>query len=458
MKIVIIGGVAAGATCAARLSRLRPDYEIVIYEKGNYLSYASCGLPYYVGEVIKDKASLIHNDPLSMLEKYKVKAFINHEVLAILKDSKELVIWNKETGKEERTNYDKLVIATGASPIIPNWPGVNNSRILTLSTIPDADLLKGIIKVQAVKKVLVVGAGFIGLELVENLVNLGLEVTLVEKENQILANLDLEMAEILLAHLKEKGVQVLLKQEITGFRTLSSSVEANFKDTSKLETDLVILALGVKPNSSLAKNAKIALDPKGTIKVNSTFQTSAKDIYAIGDVIAIKHFISKKQVLIPLAGPANKEGRLLADILGGLNKKYQGSQGTAILKVFDLVGAVTGLNEKTLNKLGLVKGVDYETILIKQLAHASYYPGAKPLRLKVLFALKNEKILGAQVVGSKGVDKRIDVLATALRLGAKVSSLQELDLAYAPPFSLAKDPVNMLGYVAENLIRNLNDD
>lgn len=455
MKVVIIGGVAAGATTAARLRRLKKDIEIVIYERGNYISYANCGLPYYIGNVIKNRDALLLNNPKLMKDRFNIDVYVNHEVLAILKDSKELVVFNKEKGIEEKVSYDKLIIATGSSPIVPNIPGINNSRIVSLWTVPDTDTIKSLIKVNNVKKALVIGGGFIGIEMLENLANLGIEVSLVEKSNQILGNLDKEMAKVLEEHLKTNGVKLVLGKGALAFRNVGEGLEVSLDDNTKLITDLVILAIGVKPNSMLASNAGILTNNKGGIIVDSKLRTSENDIYALGDVATVKNFVSNLEVMIPLAGPANKQGRILADILGGLDKEYKGSQGTSILKVFEMSGGSTGLNEKQLKALNLVKHVDYEEVMITQNNHAGYYPNATPLYIKMLFDLKTGFILGAQVVGFSGVDKRIDILSTAQRLKLKAWDLQELELAYAPPFSSAKDPINMLGYVAENVVNGL---
>jgi NADPH-dependent 2,4-dienoyl-CoA reductase/sulfur reductase-like enzyme/peroxiredoxin family protein/TusA-related sulfurtransferase/rhodanese-related sulfurtransferase len=458
-KVLIVGGVAGGASCAARLRRLDENAEIIIFERGEYISYANCGLPYHVGDVIKARTALILQTPEAMRAKYNTDVRIKQEVTAIDKSAKTVTVRKTDTGETYTESYDTLVLSTGSSPLKPPIPGIESRRIMTLWTIPDTDHIRSVIKEKNVKSAVVVGGGFIGLEMAENLHNTGIKVAIAEMLPQVMAPLDFEMAQLLHEHLEQKGVDLNLNDGVSSFDDGVSSFEDTDKDVTvtlksgkKISAELVILSIGVRPNGELAKAAGLDMNARGGIIVSDTMRTSDPDIYAVGDVIEVEDFIEKGRTMIPLAGPANKQGRIAADNIAGGNERYEGTQGTAIAKVFDLTAASTGTNEKTLIKNGLVKGKDYETVIITQNSHASYYPGSVPLNIKLIFSIDGMKIFGAQIVGSDSVDKRIDTIAVAIRLGGSIHDLKSLELAYAPPYSSAKDPVNMAGFVAENVL------
>lgn len=453
-KIVIIGGVAGGATAAARLRRRDESAEIIILEKGEYISYANCGLPYYIGDVIKSREALLLQTPENMKKKFGIDVRIKNEAIEIKPKEKTVKVKSLEDGNVYEETYDQLILSTGSTPMKPPIEGIEAEHIFTLWTVPDTDKIKQYIEQKKPQKAAVIGGGFIGLEMAENLVEAGLEVTLIEMQNQVMAPLDFEMANLLHENIRMNGVELILEHGVKAFKTENGKKVIELTSGKRIETDLVLLSIGVTPNSKLAKDAGIELNAKGGIKVNESLQTSEQDIFAIGDVIEVTDYITKEAAMIPLAGPANKQGRMLADIIAGDKKEYLGTMGTAIAKVFDLNAASVGSNEKQLKKQGKEKNKDYFTVLINQKSHAGYYPQALPITLKLIFD-KNGKIYGAQIVGQDGVDKRIDTIATTIRLDGKVSDLAKLELAYAPPFSSAKDPVNMLGFVAENLLNGL---
>ncbi|MDD3348210.1 MAG: CoA-disulfide reductase [Bacilli bacterium] len=450
-KTVIIGGAAGGATTAARLRRRDEEMEIVILEKGEYISYANCGLPYYIGGVIQSRESLLLQTPKKMEDNYKIDVKTSAEVIAIDRDKKELTVKNVKDNTIFTETYDKLVIATGSTPIRPNILGIHNHNVFTLWNIPDTDKIKTYIENNKIKEATIIGGGFIGLEMAENLHGLGLQVTIIEMQNQVMAPIDFEMAQLLHENITDNGVNLILNDGVIEFKHENGHTEIVLNSGKKVLTDMVILSIGVRANSLLAKEAGLALNQRGGIIVNEYLQTNDDDIYAVGDVIEIEHFVTKAKTMIPLAGPANKQARILADNIVGDKIPYNGALGTSVAKVFDLNVASTGINEKTLISQGKIKGVDYHAILISQKSHAGYYPGSTPLVLKMLFTVEGT-ILGAQIVGQDGVDKRIDTLATAIRLKGTIYDLEELDFSYAPPFSSAKDPVNMLGYVAQNVL------
>lgn len=453
-KTIIIGGVAGGATTAARLRRRDESMEIIMFEKGEYISYANCGLPYYIGDVIKSREALLLQSPKAMKSKYNIDVRISSEVTAIDIENKTVSVTNLKTGEEYQESYDTLVIATGSTPLKPPIPGIDGKNIFTLWTIPDTDRIKTFLKDKSPKKVAVIGGGFIGLEMAENLHAAGIEVSLIEMQNQVMAPVDYEMAQLLHENMRMNHVNLILEDGVASFDEKDGKTIINLTSKKVMEVDLVILSIGVKPNSILAKNAGIDLNPKGGIIVNKYLQTSVQDIYAVGDVVEVENFVWKDKTMVPLAGPANKQARICADNIAGDKKEYRGTLGTAVAKVFDMNVATVGMNEKTLKALGKEKDQDYYTVLINQKSHAGYYPGATPITLKMIFD-GNGKIYGGQIVGQDGVDKRIDTLATTMRLNGTIFDLEELELAYAPPFSSAKDPVNMLGFVAENIIKGL---
>ncbi|MGO5097213.1 FAD-dependent oxidoreductase [Agathobaculum sp. LCP25S3_E8] len=454
-KTVIIGGVAGGASCAARLRRLDETAQIIIIERGDYISYANCGLPYHVGGVIPSRDALLVQTPEAMKKKFNIDVRVRNEVVSIDRDKKLVSVKRLESGEIYEESYDTLVIATGSSPLRPPIPGIQSDRIQTLWTVNDTDRIRLAVIQQHAKTAAVIGGGFIGLEMAENLRHAGLAVSIIEAAEQVMAPLDPEMAAMLHANIRENGVGLYLGDGVAAFEENDHSVTIALSSGKKVEAEIVILAIGVRPNSQLAKEAGLSLNERGGICVDESLRTSDASIYAVGDVIEVEDFTFKNHTMVPLAGPANKQGRIAADNIAGGQEIYEGTQGTSVAKVFDLAAASTGANEKTLKKLNLKKGIDYESIIITQNSHAGYYPGAVPLTLKMLFSVDGSKIFGAQIVGRDGVDKRIDTLAVAMRLGAGIRDLKNLELAYAPPFSSAKDPVNMAGFVAENVLRHL---
>ena len=446
-KIIIIGGVAGGATAAARLRRISEDVEIILVERGEYISFANCGLPYYIGETIKDRSKLLVQTVKGMSERFNLDIRNLSEALSIDAENQKVIIKNLQTGEVYEESYDKLLLSPGAKPIVPPIPGLKeNQTLFTLRNIPDTDLIKNYVDTKNPKKAVVIGGGFIGIEMAENLIDRGIEVTIIEMANQIMAPIDFEMASILHTHLKEKGVKLILENGVQSFADQGRKVKLS--DGTEIETDMTILSIGVRPENELAKSAGLDLGERGGIIVNEFLQTSNKDIFAIGDAVEVVDYINGTKAMIPLAGPANRQGRIAANNMMGKNEKYQGTLGTSIAKVFDLTVAATGNNEKTLKRLGM----SYEVVHIHPSSHAGYYPGAAPIALKLIFDKRTGKIYGAQAVGADGVDKRIDVIATAIKGGLTVEDLTNLELSYAPPYSSAKDPVNMAGYVASNIM------
>lgn len=449
MKVVIIGGVAAGATTAARLRRLNKDVEIIMFEKGNYVSYANCGLPYYVSGEIREKSDLLLMTPELFKERFQVDVRVGSEVKAIDPDNQTVAVYNHITEKTYQESYDQLVIATGSAPIRLPIPGIDHPDIQQLWTIEDFVKIRQMVELKNIQTACIIGGGFVGIETAENLRELKVDVDVVEKGAQILNNLDFEMVQPIHKYLNKRGVHLYLNTELMAFEDDHSKIQVK-TDAFTKSYDLVILSVGVKPQSELAKQAGIACNQRGGIIVDEHLMTNIPHIYAVGDVIEVEHYINHQKTMIPLAGPANKEGRILANHLMGANESYQGSLGSSIIKVFKMAAASTGFNEKQLQAQGLKRHQDYEVIIIQQKSHAGYYPGATPLTMKVIYDLQ-QKILGAQVVGYEGVDKRIDVISTAIHYHGKVTDLKDIHIAYAPPFASAKDAVNMVGYVAENI-------
>ena len=445
-KVLIVGGVAGGASAAARLRRLDEDAEIIMFERDEYISFANCGLPYYIGETIKEREKLLVQTPESMKSRFNIDVRINSEVIGVDTNKKVAMVRSKEKGEYEE-HYDYIVLSPGARAIKPNIEGINSKRIFTLRNIPDTDNIKAYVDKKGINSVVVIGGGFVGVEMAENLKDRGLEVTLVEAAPHIMAPFDTDMVVLVEKELSDNGVGVILNDGVKAFKDNESSVEITLNSGTKLNTDLVILAIGVFPDTGFLKDTGIKLGAKGHILVNEKMETNAANVFAVGDAIEVVDFVNKQNTAIPLAGPANKQGRIAADNIAGLSTSYKGTQGTSILKVFSLTAASTGNNERTLNRLN----IPYRVITIHPSSHASYYPGSLTMTLKLIFN-EDGKILGAQGVGYAGVDKRIDVIATVIRLGGTVTDLTELELCYAPPFSSAKDPVNMAGYVAENVL------
>lgn len=453
-KTVIIGGVAAGASAAARLRRLKENEEIILLERGEYISYANCGLPYHVGNVIENRGDLLVTKKEMMESRYAIDVRINSEVTSINRDSKSVHVVTKD-GQEYDESYDNLVIATGSSPVRPAISGIDSPKVKTLWTVPDTDEIKKYIKENSVKSATVIGGGFIGLEMAENLHGLGIDVTIVEASNQVMAPVDYEMALLLNENIRDNGVKLIVNDGVDSFEDTSEGIKVKLSSGKTVLSELVILSIGVKPNSKLAADAGLALNEKSGIIVDSHMRTEDESIYAAGDVVEVEDFIFKDKTMIPLAGPANKQGRIVADNIAGLDSTYTGTQGSSVVKVFDLNVATTGANEKALVRRGLVRDKDYTSVILTQNSHAGYYPGAKPMIIKLLFSIDGKKIYGGQIVGKDGVDKRIDTLGTAIRFGASVKDLTNLELAYAPPFSSGKDPINMAGFVAENVVNGL---
>lgn len=447
-KIIIIGGVAGGATAATRLRRLSEEDEIILFEKGEYISFANCGLPYHVGGVIKERDELLLQTVEGINSQYGLDVRNFSEVTSIDPTGKKVSVLNHQTGDTYEESFDQLIISTGAKSIIPQIEGLDNTNnVFTLRNIPDMDLIKKYISENGVKTATVIGGGFIGLEMMENLTELGINVQLVEMAPQVMPNIDFEMAQILHSQINMHGVRLILNDGLKSFQNKGEILELTSGE--KLQTDMTILSIGVLPENSLAKKSGIELGFKGSIKVNKYMQTNFKDIYAIGDVIEVTDAITGHPTNIPLAWPANRQGRLVADVINGIPAEYPGTQGTSVAKVFELTAAGTGNSERVLK----LKNIDYHAIHIHPNSHAGYYPGASPIALKLLFSSEG-KILGAQAVGTEGVEKRIDVIATAIKFGAKASDLAAIELSYAPPYSSAKDPVNMLGYTADNILNN----
>ena len=447
MKIIIVGGVAGGASTSTRLRRMNEKAEIVILERGEYISFANCGLPYHIGEIISERENLLVVTPQILKDTFNIDARVRHEVISIDRKKKTVKIRDLSSGREYIEEYDKLVLSPGASPLIPPIEGTNLPGVFSLRSLPDMDKIRDFISEHEPKNALVVGGGFIGLEIAENLQHRGLEVSIIEMLNQVMAPIDYEMAAMVHQHLDFKHIRLALGDGIQSIKQ-NQSLCVTLKSGKTVETDLVILSVGVRPENTLAKDAGLELGVKGAISVDAHMQTSDSDIYAVGDAVAVKNIISGTDVNLPLAGPASKQARIAADHISGKDVSFAGVQGTSIVKVFDLTVASTGLNTKQLNDIGL----PFKNAVIHASNHAGYYPGASPLAFKMLFSPEG-KIYGAQIVGLEGVDKRIDVIATAIRGGMTVYDLEELELAYAPPYGSARDPINIIGFLAGNILR-----
>ncbi|HAR58049.1 MAG TPA: CoA-disulfide reductase [Acholeplasmatales bacterium] len=451
MKVVIVGGVAGGATAAARIRRLKEDAEIIILEKTGYISYANCGLPYYIGDVIEESNNLILQTPQSFKNRFCIDVRVNNEVISVNSDKKYVVVKNVLTNETYQETYDKLILSPGAKPLMPNISGMDSNRIFTLKTVEDTFKMKKFIQDKNPKRVVIIGGGFIGMEMLENLLNLGLEVTLIEGSNQLLGQLDGDMASFVHVKLKNLGIRFFLNTVVSKFEDTGKGLNVFVDNQMILQTDIVLMTIGVVPETSFIKNTSITLGIKGSIVVNEKMETSIEDIYAVGDAVEVNNFVTNERGLILLAGPANKQARIAADNICGLNSRYQGFQSSSILKLFDWTVASTGISEKQAKKLN----INYEKVILSPNSNASYYPYGDIMTIKVLYNKNNLHILGAQIIGTKGVDKRIDVFATAMRAQLKATELVNLDLSYAPPYSSAKDPVNMVGYIIENIEHGL---
>ncbi|MCD8106812.1 MAG: FAD-dependent oxidoreductase [Oscillospiraceae bacterium] len=451
MKVIIIGGVAGGATAAARLRRLDEKAEIIIFERSGFVSYANCGLPYYIGGVIEDESELTLQTPMSFFRRFRIDVRVHHEVTAINPDEKTVSVTNLETGESFLESYDRLIISTGAKPSLPDVYGVNLDRVFTLRTVEDTLKIRDFVEKNRPRSAVMAGGGFISCELAENLREMGLEVTIVQRPRQLMNPFDSDMASFIHSEMRRHGVRLMLGRTVEGFEKTPGGVSVLIKDCKPIEADMVVLAIGVTPDTHLAREAGIKLGIKGSIIVNERMETSIPDIYAVGDAVLVKNFVSGQDTLIPLAGPANKQGRIAADNIRGIESGYKGSQGSSVLKIFNLTAAATGLNETAAKKAGF----DCDKVILSPMSHAGYYPGGKLMTMKVVFEKKTYRLLGAQIIGYEGVDKRIDVLATAIRAGMNAVDLKDLDLAYAPPYSSAKDPVNMAGYMIDNIANGI---
>ncbi len=451
MRVLIVGGVAGGASAAARLRRLDEKAEIVIYEKSEFISYANCGLPYYIGGEIKEKKELTLQTPESFYSRFRIETKVNHEVIAIDRKAKTITVKDLESGYVFKDNYDKLILSPGAKPNGLRATGIEGDGFFTLRNVEDTLRIRSYVEDKNVKSATVIGGGFIGLEVAENLRGLDLDVTIIEYASHLLAPLDDDMASFLHAGFRAHGVKLMLSEGVASVERSGKMIVTKTTKGNSVPSDIVIIAAGVTPDSTLAQDAGLELGLKGSIKVDEHMMTSDKDIYAVGDAVSVKHFVTGEESLISLAGPANKEGRIAADNICGLDSVYKGSQGSSVLKAFDLTVATTGINELQAQKAG----INYEKVILSPLSHAGYYPGGKLMTLKVLYEKGSLRVLGAQAVGESGVDKRIDVIATAIRFKAKITDLKDLDLAYAPPYSSAKDPVNMAGFIGENIENGL---
>ena len=451
MKVLIVGGVAGGATAAARIRRLDETAEITVFERSGYISYANCGLPYYIGDVITDPEELTLQTPESFFSRFRINMKVHHEVTAIHPNQKTISVKNLETGEEFEESYDKLILSPGAKPTQPRLPGVGIENVFTLRTVEDTFHIKEYINKYQPKSAVLSGGGFIGLELAENLKELGMDVTIVQRPKQLMNPFDADMASLIHSEMRKHGVKLVLGHTVEGFEEKDGGIDILLKDEMPLHADMVVLAIGVTPDTHLAKEAGLELGIKGSIVVNDRMETSVPDIYAAGDAVQVKQYVTGQDALISLAGPANKQGRIIADNICGGDSRYPGSQGSSVIKVFDMTAATTGINETNARKAGL----DVDTVILSPMSHAGYYPGGKVMTIKVVFEKETYRLLGAQIVGYEGVDKRIDVLATAIHAGMKATELKDLDLAYAPPYSSAKDPVNMAGFMIDNISKGI---
>lgn len=443
MKTIIIGGVAGGASAAARLRRLDEAAEIIILERGEFISFANCGLPYFIGGEITDRKMLTLQTPSSFKARFNIDVRVFSEAIKISPDTKTVTVKNLNTGTTYEEGYDNLILSPGAEPIKPNIVGINGDNVFTLRNIPDTLKIKSYIETTEPKSAVVVGGGYIGVEMAENLAKAGLEVSIVELADHLIAPLDFDMAADVHRYIKEKGIRLYLNN---GVKAIDGG-KIIFRN-GEISADMVIMSVGVRPETSLAKDCGIALNSRGSIVVDSRMRTNIPNIFAVGDAVEVNNYVTKAAAFIPLAGPANKQGRIAADNIAGFDSEYKGTQGSAVLKLFDMTVATTGLNEKSAE----AAGIDFDKIYTYSASHASYYPGGNMMSVKILWDKKTLKIIGAQIVGFDGVDKRMDVIASAIRFGAKVADLAELELCYAPPYGSAKDPVNMAGFVAENII------
>ena len=447
MKVVIIGGVAGGASAAARLRRLNEQAKIIVVERGPYVSFANCGLPYYIGGEIRDRSALTLQTPQSFLTRFNIDVRVRCEAVKIDPAAKTVTLRDLESGGETLESYDKLILSPGASPVRPPIPGAELEGVFTLRNIPDTDAIRAYMESRAAKSALIVGGGYIGLEMAENLLRAGLSVTVAEMADHLIAPFDADMAADVQQYVRQKGVRLLLNSGVSAIEKQPDGSLAARVGAQKVTADLILLSVGVRPESALAAAAGLQLNERGQIVVDEAMHTSEADIYAVGDAVTVKNFYTGQETFVPLAGPANRQGRIAADNICGISSAYHGTQGTAIMRFFDLTAASVGLNEKA----AAAAGIAYDKTYTYPSSHATYYPGSTNMSIKVLWEKESGRLLGAQIVGFDGVDKRMDVLSAAMRFGAGITDLTELELSYAPPFSSAKDPVNYLGFIGENV-------
>lgn len=446
VKTVIVGGVAGGASAAARLRRLDEHAQIIILERGEFVSFANCGLPYYIGGVIEDMDDLTLQTPESLKARFNIDVRTGSEVVTVDTAAKTFTV-KTASGDMYTESYDKLILAPGAKPVMPNIPGAGSKRVFALRNIPDSQNIKDYIAENKPKSAAVVGGGYIGLELAENLAHAGLDVTIIELADHLIPPLDFEMAADVHAYIRSKGIKLILNNGVSAVEETSDGLILKLRE-GEVNAEMAVMAVGVKPDTDFAAESGIATNARGQIIVDEHMRTSVPDVYAVGDAVQVTDFVTGQPAFMPLAGPANRQGRIAADNIAGLDSTYEGTQGSAVVRIFDMAVATSGINERAAK----AAGIDYDKTYIYSASHATYYPGARNMSIKVIWDKKTYRLLGAQIVGSSGVDKRMDVLATAMRLGAKVTDLTKLELCYAPPFGSAKDPVNMLGFVAENVI------
>lgn len=447
MKVLIVGGVAGGASAAARLRRLDETAEIIMFERGEYISFANCGLPYYIGGEIQEKSALLLQTPQSFFKRFRVDVRINSEVVSIDRQKKTVCVRNTTSGEEYTESYDKLILSPGAAPVVPPVEGVNLDRVFTLRNVPDTEKIRNFIEKEAPSSAVIVGGGYIGVEMAENLSRAGVKTTVVEMQDHLIAPLDFDMACSVHAYLRSKGVGIVLNNAVRKIEKNGKALTISLSEGT-LSADMVLLSVGVRPDTGLAAEAGIARNDRGAILTDSHMRTSDPDIYAVGDAVEVTDFVTGKKVYVPLAGPANKQGRIAADNVCGIPSEYKNTQGSSVLKIFDMTVAMTGVNERTAKAAGL----NYDKMFTVSASHASYYPGGSMMTIKTIYEKGTGKILGAQIIGFDGVDKRCDVMATAIRAGMTATDLTELELCYAPPFGSAKDPVNFAGYAIENVV------